>query len=93
MGEGLAAFGAEGRAVFAFADVAAFAAMVGKPSTGAPAVNYVEAGDSAKSYIINKLEGTQIEAGGMGAKMPLAGTVTPVQIQTIKDWIDAGAKP
>lgn len=71
----------------------AFAAMVGKPSTGAPAVNYVEAGDSAKSYIINKLEGTQIEAGGAGSMMPLSGTITPEQIQTIKDWIDAGAKP
>lgn len=71
----------------------AYAAMVGVKATGAPSLDRVLAGDSTKSYIINKLEGTQIEAGGMGAKMPLAGAVTADQIQTIKDWIDAGAKP
>lgn len=71
----------------------AYAAMVGVKATGAPALSYFEAGDSTKSYIINKLEGTQIEAGGAGSMMPLAGTITADQIQTIKDWIDAGAKP
>lgn len=70
----------------------AFAAMVGVKSTGSP-LNYVEASDSAASYIVHKLEGTQVEAGGMGGMMPLAGMVTTAQIQTIKDWIDAGAKP
>jgi hypothetical protein len=71
----------------------AYAAMVGVKATGAPMLDRVLAGDSTKSYIINKLEGTQLDVGGAGAQMPLAGTITPDQIQTIKDWIDAGAKP
>ena len=70
----------------------AYAAMVGVKSIGSP-LNHVEAGDSTASYIVHKLEGTQIEAGGSGGKMPLAGMVTADQIQTIKDWIDAGAQP
>jgi hypothetical protein len=70
----------------------AYAALVGVKSIGSP-LNHVEAGDSTASYLINKLEGTQIEAGGSGGKMPLAGMVSADQIQTIKDWIDAGALP
>ncbi|MBK7827266.1 hypothetical protein [Nannocystis sp.] len=71
----------------------ALAAMLGVKAGGAPTVNFVTAGDSTASYIINKLEGTQAEAGGGGSKMPLSGSVTPEQIATIKQWIDDGANP
>lgn len=70
----------------------AYAAMVGVKSTGSD-LNYIEAGDVDASYVIHKLEGTQIEAGGNGGKMPLAGSVTAEQIQTIKDWVTQGAAP
>jgi hypothetical protein len=64
---------------------AGYASLVGvASSTG---VNYVTAGDSSMSYIINKLEGT-----GMGNQMPFGMTpLDAATIQTIKDWIDGGA--
>lgn len=71
----------------------AFAALVGVKSTGAPTLNYVTASDSAASYIINKLEGTQVEAGGGGGMMPQGGMLTADEIATITAWIDEGAAP
>src|SRR5688500_4707146 len=54
----------------------AYAAMVGKPSTGSP-LNYVTADDSSQSYIFHKVNNTHVEAGGMGGRMPLGGMLTP----------------
>jgi hypothetical protein len=71
----------------------AYAALVGVKSTGAAALNYVTAGDSAASYIINKLEGTQVEAGGGGGMMPQGGMLSADEIATIAAWIDEGAAP
>jgi hypothetical protein len=70
----------------------AYAAMVGKPSTGSP-LNYVTASDSSQSYIFHKVNNTHVEAGGAGGRMPLGGMLTPDQIATIETWIDDGALP
>lgn len=51
----------------------------------------VAPGDSTNSYLIAKLEGNQIAAGGAGGTMPSGGMLDAATIQTIKDWIDAGA--
>jgi hypothetical protein len=71
---------------------AAYASMVGVPSTGSP-LSYVEAGSADASYIYHKVNNTHIEAGGAGSRMPLGGQLTPDQIATVKDWIDGGALP
>lgn len=71
----------------------AFGELVGVESTEATGVNRVTASDSADSYLINKLEGAQSDAGGSGVQMPKnASALTTDQINTIKEWIDAGAE-
>ena len=45
-------------------------------------------GSAARSYLVAKLEGTQ----SFGSPMPLGGTLSPTDIQKIKDWIDDGAQ-
>lgn len=45
-----------------------------------------------KSYLLNKLNGTQGQAGGSGAQMPYgAPPLSQSQIDLIQQWISAGA--
>lgn len=45
-----------------------------------------------KSYLLNKLKGTQGQAGGSGAQMPYgAPPLSQSQIDLIQQWISAGA--
>jgi hypothetical protein len=53
----------------------------------------VAPGSPDKSYIINKLMGTQAQAGGSGAQMPFgASPLSQSQINLIQQWISQGAK-
>jgi hypothetical protein len=65
--------------------------LVGVPSAGAPMFTRVVAGDADASYLIAKLEGTHLEMGGLGAQMPLGGTLDQDLIDEIRAWIDEGA--
>lgn len=66
-----------------------FMALVGQASVLEPDKMRI-APSSAQSYIIHKLEGTQVT----GAQMPKdLAALTPMEIQIIKDWIDGGALP
>jgi hypothetical protein len=65
--------------------------LVGVPSAGVPDLTRVVAGDSESSYLINKLEGTHLDIGGVGAQMPLGGMLSQEQIDEIRAWIDEGA--
>ncbi len=71
----------------------AYAAIVGVPSGDVPDMNRVEPGDSANSYLFHKVEGTHLDVGGEGNKMPLGGQLDAGKIDTIKQWIDGGAQP
>ncbi len=52
----------------------------------------VRPGQPDQSYLVHKIQGTQASAGGTGNRMPLGGTpLTQAQIDTIRDWIAAGA--
>ncbi len=64
--------------------------LVGKASTGCATLKLVEAGDAAKSYLVQKLEGSG--SCFTGDKMPKGGSLTAAQITAIKGWITAGAK-
>ena len=67
--------------------------LVNVPSLEAPALKRVEPGNSAASYVVHKLEGTQASVGGIGNQMPLGvQPLADVEIQIIKDWIDQGAQ-
>jgi hypothetical protein len=73
-----------------------YANLVGPSGTGVqslevPSLMRVKPGDSSQSYIIDKLEGTNIPTGL--AQMPFGGPyLSPSTIQIIKDWINQGAK-
>ena len=67
--------------------------LVDVTSLEAPALKRVAPGNSAASYLVHKLEGTQASVGGGGNRMPLgAQPLAGVEIQLIKDWIDQGAQ-
>lgn len=70
----------------------AHAAMVDKPSSQS-ALDFVEPGDSASSYLYHKLAGTYPSVGGGGDPMPLGGKFGDAELATVAAWIDAGAAP
>ena len=67
-----------------------FASTVGVPSTEVLSLNRVEPGNPDDSYLVQKVEGTAT----VGGRMPLDGPpfLTNAQIQSIRDWIAAGAE-
>jgi hypothetical protein len=72
---------------------ASHANLVGVASIWTPTVQRVQAGNSANSFLIHKLEGT-VPGGGTvpGQRMPLGLTpLSPATIATIRQWIDSGA--
>lgn len=64
--------------------------LVDVPSAGDPNFIRIAPGDSANSYVLKKLTGTQT----VGSSMPFGGGMLPAQdIATITAWIDEGAAP
>jgi hypothetical protein len=50
-------------------------------------------GQPDSSYLVHKIEGTHLDVGGSGSRMPLSGCcLSSSQIKTIRDWIAAGAQ-
>ena len=69
---------------------ATHAALVNVTSIDEPAFKRVLPGDPNNSYIIHKLEGTQI----VGARMPFGGPfLDQATIDQVRAWIQAGAAP
>ena len=48
--------------------------------------------DLDASYLWHKIKGTQFDAGGSGSTMPIGGTLTSDEIETIEGWILNGAE-
>ncbi len=73
----------------------AYSNLVGVKSTQSSQLR-VHAGSPEKSYLIDKLRGTQVRGGGFGSGMPLSeGSYRPLaqqDIQTIVNWITGGAQ-
>lgn len=70
---------------------AAFKSLVGQSSIESPLLR-VKAGDPEVSYLVRKLEGTQLAAGGKGAMMPLGGPpIDPAFLIALRQWIASGA--
>ncbi len=66
--------------------------IVNVKSGGSPAMNRITPNDVANSYLLHKLKGTQVAAGGGGSRMPLSGGfLSASQIATIEEWVNAGA--
>ena len=68
-----------------------YANLVNVQSIETP-VNLVTPGHPEKSYLINKLAGTQMEVGGIGVRMPYDRTpLTNAQMEIVTRWILEGA--
>ena len=76
-------------------DGESFAMLVGVQSTES-ALLLVKPGAPEESYLLRKLKGTHLKAGGSGLGMPLTeGSYTPLAPETIaliEGWIQTGAK-
>ena len=67
--------------------------LVDVPAVGAPGLNRVEKGDPERSYLVNKLEGTHLEVGGDGHRMPLGQNAWPqAEVDVVIRWIRSGAR-
>ncbi len=75
----------------ASASVDPYDQLVDVQSRQAAAQVLVEPGNATESYLVRKLEGSQLSAGGAGQNMPPGGPLSGSQLQTIRDWVDAGA--
>ncbi len=68
----------------------AYANLINVASTMAPGKTRVVPGNSAASFLSQKLHGTQ--GAGEGSQMPLVGTpLNPLELSVLDAWIDAGA--
>jgi len=69
-----------------------YSKLVGVPSTQSSTELRVKAGAPDQSYLLAKLRGTQVQAGGGGTQMPQgAAPLSQAQISLIQQWISAGA--
>lgn len=66
----------------------AWAELVDVGSEDAPGHTRVVPGDADSSYLMAKLQG---DADIEGDPMPPSGGLTDAQIQSVRDWINAGA--
>jgi hypothetical protein len=70
----------------------AWSALVGTPSIQSE-LSRVEPGIPDQSYLYLKITGAQESVGGSGLQMPFQqGPLGPAQIETIRLWIEQGAK-
>lgn len=70
---------------------AAYASLVNVPATTSGLLR-VKPGAPEHSYLLKKLDGTHLDAGGEGVRMPFgAAPLAPEIVLKIRAWIQAGA--
>ena len=68
---------------------ATYISLINSASTEFPTLPLIAPGMSTNSYLVRKIEGTQL----VGSQMPLqGGPLTTQEIISIKSWIDQGAQ-
>jgi hypothetical protein len=83
---------ASASAGLSLADGESFDNLVNIASTQAAGLNRVTPFDANNSYLIHKLEGTQVSAGGSGTQMPQGDSpLSDEEIDAIVQWIEDGA--
>ena len=71
-----------------------FANVVNVPAMELSTMNRVTPGQPGSSYLFHKVEGTHMDVGGSGDRMPLnRSPLTQMDIDLIRAWIEAGALP
>lgn len=70
----------------------AYDALVGKDSVELVSMKRVQPGEPDNSYLIHKLQGTHVEIGGTGNRMPFhQGPLPKKHLEQFRAWIAAGA--
>lgn len=70
-----------------------YANLVDVKSTQSP-LPRVAPGKPEESYLYRKLTGTHTQVGGSGERMPFGeSSLTAAEIDRVRRWIEAGAKP
>ena len=63
------------------------------PSQELPSMDRVEPGDPDQSYLVHKIQGTHLDVGGTGLRMPRGQEpLSQDQINLIRAWIQQGAR-
>jgi len=71
----------------------AYQNIVSVQSMEVPSLFRVAPGQPDSSYLVHKIQGTQVSVGGGGLRMPANGAfLSQAQIDTIRAWISDGAK-
>lgn len=71
---------------------AAYASLVNVPSSEGP-LKRVQPGAPQRSYLMHKLDGTHLDAGGAGEQMPLGQPPLDEAVrERFRAWIDQGAQ-
>lgn len=69
-----------------------FSNVVNVASNQLPTMDRVEPGQPDSSYLVHKIQGTHLQVGGTGDRMPLArSALSQAEIDVIRAWIQAGA--
>lgn len=67
--------------------------MVGVASAGLPTMPRVSPNQPDNSYLVHKIQGTQLSVGGSGDRMPLGQPpLSQLTIDLIRRWITEGAQ-
>ncbi|MCP4807689.1 MAG: hypothetical protein GY913_27110 [Proteobacteria bacterium] len=70
----------------------AYGFLTTEMSEDIPSMPKVDPGDPENSYLFLKLEGTHVDAGGAGARMPKGqDPLSAEELALVEAWIDAGA--
>jgi hypothetical protein len=71
----------------------AYAGTYNVPSQELPSMDRVEPGDPDQSYLVHKIQGTHLDVGGSGLRMPRGQEpLSQDQIDLIRAWIEQGAR-
>lgn len=63
------------------------------PSQELPSMDRVEPGEPDQSYLVHKIQGTHLDVGGTGLRMPRGQEpLSDDQIRLIRAWIEQGAR-
>lgn len=61
------------------------------PGVQVPSMPHITPGDTGQSYLWQKVNGTQVDAGGSGNTMPIGPALSADQLGMLQRWIDGGA--
>jgi hypothetical protein len=70
-----------------------FSNVVNVASNELPTMDRVQPGQPDSSYLVHKIQGTHLQIGGSGERMPLGrSALSASEIALIRAWIQEGAK-